>query len=232
DICVRYPKVDRDLLISGALLHDIGKVAELRYARSFDYSDEGKLLGHIVIGVEMVDEKVRLLPDFPRVKAILIKHLLLSHHGQYDYGSPKHHGQYDYGSPKRPKTLEAVVLNFLDDMDSKINGVQAHIEKEQQSETGWTGYHRMYDRYFFIGDQNSTADTNAVEQAQVLEPVVAPMEKSVVATTAKPEKKSQPRKNERQDSRQSTKHNSPLSSTLESQLSGLNLDLFGSKEEQ
>lgn len=221
DICVRYPKVDRDLLISGALLHDIGKVAELRYARSFDYSDEGKLLGHIVIGVEMVDEKVRLLPDFPRVKTILIKHLLLSHHGQYDYGSPK-----------RPKTLEAVVLNFLDDMDSKINGVQAHIEKEQQSETGWTGYHRMYDRYFFIGDQNSGADTNTVEQPQVLEPVVAPMEKSVVATTAKPEKKSQPRKNERQASRQTTKHNSPLSTTLEAQLSGLNLDLFGSKEEQ
>jgi len=213
DVCVRYPKIDRDLLISGALLHDIGKVAELRYARSFDYSDEGKLLGHIVIGVEMVEEKVRLLPDFPRVKAILIKHLLLSHHGQYDYGSPK-----------RPKTLEAVVLNFLDDMDSKINGVQAHIEKNQQSETGWTGYHRLYDRYFFIGDQNNAADTDAVEQPQLAEPVVVPQGKTVT--------KSQPRKNERQEGRQIKKHNNPLSSTLEAQLSGLNLDLFGSKEEQ
>lgn len=209
DVCGRYPKIDRDLLISGALLHDIGKVAELRYARSFDYSDEGKLLGHIVIGVEMVEEKVRLLPDFPRVKAILIKHLLLSHHGQYDYGSPK-----------RPKTLEAVVLNFLDDMDSKINGVQAHIDKGQQSESGWTGYHRLYDRYFFIGEQNSAADPDTVEQAQVSEPVVAPRPKA--------EKKSPSPKNERQ----ATRHNSPLSSTLEAQLSGLNLDLFGSKEEQ
>ncbi len=124
------------------------------------------------------------------------------------------------------------MLNFLDDMDSKINGVQAHIEKEQQSETGWTGYHRMYDRYFFIGDQNSDSETTTVDQDQVLEPAIAPMEKSVVAKMAKPEKKSQPRKNERKENRQTTKHNSPLSTTLEAQLSGLNLDLFGSKEEQ
>jgi len=209
DVCLRYPTIDRDLLICGALLHDIGKVAELRYARSFDYSDEGKLLGHIVIGVEMVDEKVRLLADFPRVKAMLIKHLLLSHHGQYDYGSPK-----------RPKTLEAVVLNFLDDMDSKINGVQAHIDKDQHSESGWTGYHRLYDRYFFIGEQQdeTTEDRTAVVGVETTD---AP-------APAQSEKKTQPSKKQRPASR----HNSPLSSTLEAQLSGLNLDLFGSKEEQ
>lgn len=226
DICPRYPKIDRDLLVSGALLHDIGKVAELRYARSFDYSDEGKLLGHIVIGVEMVEDKIRTLPEFPRMKRTLIKHLLLSHHGQYDYGSPK-----------RPKTLEAVVLNFLDDMDSKINGVQAHIEKEQHSETGWTGYHRLYDRYFFIGEgaENAALEPCDVSGAPKASPVPTPPVTTPVArapektTTAVEQQKPAPKS--RQNSRQSSHRNTPLSNSLEQQLSGLNLDLFGTKEE-
>jgi 3'-5' exoribonuclease len=132
--------LNRDLLVAGALLHDVGKVNELRFARSFEYTDIGKLLGHIVIGVEMVEEKVRAIPGFPRELAILLKHLLLSHHGQYEYGSPK-----------RPKTLEAVILNFIDDLDSKINGVRTHLDKEAASESSWTQYHRLYDRYFFKG---------------------------------------------------------------------------------
>lgn len=140
DICRRYPGLHRDLLMTGALLHDVGKISELRFERAFEYSDAGKLLGHIVIGVEMVEEKVRFIPDFPRELAILLKHLLLSHHGQYEYGSPK-----------RPKTLEAVVLNFIDDLDSKINGVRTHLEKDVAGESGWTQYHRLYDRYFFKG---------------------------------------------------------------------------------
>lgn len=138
DVSRRYPGVNRDLLVVGALLHDLGKVAELCYERTFDYTDEGKLLGHIVIGVEMLEEKVRQIPGFPRRTATLLKHLLLSHHGQYEYGSPK-----------RPKTLEAVILNFLDDLDSKINGVRTHIEREPDSPGNWTSYHRLYDRYFF-----------------------------------------------------------------------------------
>jgi 3'-5' exoribonuclease len=140
DICQRYPGLNRDLLVAGALLHDIGKVNELRYARSFEYTDAGKLLGHIVIGVEMIEEKLRGIPGFPRELAILLKHLLLSHHGQYEYGSPK-----------RPKTLEAVILNFIDDLDSKINGVRTHLDKEPDSDSSWTQYHRFYDRYFFKG---------------------------------------------------------------------------------
>jgi 3'-5' exoribonuclease len=78
---------------------------------------------------------------FPKELRMLLKHMLLSHHGQYDYGSPK-----------RPKTIEATVLNYLDDMDSKINGIQAHIAKENASTSRWTAYHRLYDRYFFKGN--------------------------------------------------------------------------------
>ena len=140
DVCRRYPDLNRDLLVVGALLHDIGKVAELRYQRSFEYTDAGKLIGHIVIGVEMVEEKIRELVNFPVDMAIHLKHLLLSHHGQYEYGSPK-----------RPKTMEAVILNFLDDLDSKINGLRTHIDREPDSESAWTQYHKHYDRYFFKG---------------------------------------------------------------------------------
>jgi 3'-5' exoribonuclease len=77
---------------------------------------------------------------------MLIKHLILSHHGQYDYGSPK-----------RPKTLEAIVLNFLDDLDSKINGVAAHMEREAESPSDWTSHHRLYDRYFYKGEKTAPA---------------------------------------------------------------------------
>ncbi len=140
DICGHYPDLNQDLLVVGALLHDVGKVAELRYQRSFEYTDAGKLLGHIVIGVELVEEKLRGVADFPQELAVHLKHLLLSHHGQYEFGSPK-----------RPKTMEAVILNFLDDLDSKINGVRTHIEREPDSDSAWTQYHRHYDRYFFKG---------------------------------------------------------------------------------
>jgi 3'-5' exoribonuclease len=133
-----YGNLNRDLLIVGALLHDVGKVREMTYVRSFDYTDEGKLLGHITIGVEMLQERIAALPGFPSELGMLLKHMLLSHHGQYDYGSPK-----------RPKTVEATILNYLDDLDSKINGIRTHIRKEPDNPSRWTSYHRLYDRYFF-----------------------------------------------------------------------------------
>ncbi|MBJ6749736.1 3'-5' exoribonuclease YhaM family protein [Geomonas anaerohicana] len=133
-----YQGLNRDLLVTGALLHDIGKVREMTYLRCFDYSDEGKLLGHITIGVEMLQERITQLPGFPVELAMLLKHMILSHHGQYEYGSPK-----------RPKTLEATILNYLDDLDSKINGIRTHIRKEPDNPSRWTSYHRLYDRYFF-----------------------------------------------------------------------------------
>ena len=133
-----YPGVNRDLLVAGALLHDVGKVREMSYSRSFDYTDEGKLLGHISIGVEMVQEKIAVIGGIPPQLSMLLKHMLLSHHGQYEFGSPK-----------RPKTVEATILNYLDDLDSKINGIRSHIGREMDGGSRWTSYHRLYDRYFF-----------------------------------------------------------------------------------
>jgi 3'-5' exoribonuclease len=133
-----YPELDRDLLMAGALLHDVGKIKEMTYLRSFDYTDEGKLLGHITIGVEMVGTKIAAIEGFPLEQSMLLKHMLLSHHGQYEFGSPK-----------RPKTIEATVLNYLDDLDSKINGIRTHMRKEPVSTSRWTAYHRLYDRYFY-----------------------------------------------------------------------------------
>jgi 3'-5' exoribonuclease len=133
-----YPDLNRDLLVTGALLHDVGKVREMTYLRSFDYTDEGKLLGHISIGVEMVHERIVRIGDFPDELSMLLKHMILAHHGQYEYGSPK-----------RPKTIEATVLNYLDDLDSKINGIRTHMRKETASQARWTVYHRLYDRYFY-----------------------------------------------------------------------------------
>lgn len=142
NVCAHYNSdkkiVNRDLLITGAILHDIGKTKELSYSRSFGYTDEGRLLGHITIGVEIVEEKIRKIKDFPQQLSMLIKHMILSHHGQYEYGSPK-----------RPKTMEATILSYLDDLDAKVNSVQAFIEKERNSETNWTSYHRLFERNIY-----------------------------------------------------------------------------------
>jgi 3'-5' exoribonuclease len=152
-----YENLDRDLLVAGALLHDVGKVREMTYCRSFDYTDEGKLLGHITIGVEMVHERIIALPGFPPELAMLLKHMLLSHHGQYEYGSPK-----------RPKTVEATILSYLDDLDSKINGIRTHIRKEGEMQGSWTSYHRLYDRYYYL-DGREGAAAEAIAQPAAAE---------------------------------------------------------------
>jgi 3'-5' exoribonuclease len=134
-----YDGLNLDLLLTASILHDLGKVDELSYHRSFDYSDEGRLLGHIVLGIERVEDKIRLLPDFPKDLSTLLKHFLLSHHGQYHWGSPK-----------RPMTLEAVMLHFLDDMDAKINGIQQFIKKQVPEGSKWSTYHRTFEQYFYV----------------------------------------------------------------------------------
>jgi 3'-5' exoribonuclease len=154
-----YAPLNRDLLIVGALLHDIGKVREMVYLRSFDYTDEGKLIGHITIGVEMIQEKIIAIPGFPPETSILLKHMMLSHHGQYEYGSPK-----------RPKTIEATILNYLDDLDAKINGIRTHIGKEPESQSRWSSYHKLYDRYFYKDSPDNGQEALAVAPEPESEP--------------------------------------------------------------
>lgn len=218
DICRRYAGVNRDLLVAGALLHDLGKTEELCFERTFDYTDEGKLLGHIVIGVEMVEEKIRQMPGFPRQLAMLLKHLLLSHHGQYEYGSPK-----------RPKTLEAIILNYLDDLDSKINGVRTHFEKEPDNAGSWTSYHRLYDRYFYKGE--------AAEPVALPGPApvfVASASSVVTPALADPsEAAARPARDlPRHDQRPDLAKKKGFGFTLGDQLRGKSLDLFTAEDEK
>jgi 3'-5' exoribonuclease len=135
-----YEGINHDLLLAGGVLHDIAKVRELSYERSFDYTDEGRLVGHIVMGVEMVDKEIARIEGFPIELAMLMKHLLLSHHGQYEWGSPT-----------RPMTLEAQMLHHLDDLDAKVNGIKEFMNKVEGG-SRWTDYHRMFERFFYVGE--------------------------------------------------------------------------------
>lgn len=138
-----YPQLDRDLLITASFLHDIGKVREYSCDLHIDYTDEGRLLGHLVLGVAMVDEKLRDMRSFPHDLALKLRHMILSHHGEYEFGSPK-----------RPKFLEAFALHLLDDLDAKINGLGRFMEKDRQ-DGSWTDYNRLFDRYFLKGEIRS-----------------------------------------------------------------------------
>jgi 3'-5' exoribonuclease len=138
-----YRGIDIDLLLIGGFLHDIGKVYEFSFERAVDYTDAGQLLGHLVMEVEMVNEKIATIADFPEDLALRIKHILVSHHGAYEFGSPK-----------LPQTLEAVVLHALDDLDGKIQAIQSLREKEPGSR--WTVFHRAYGRSFY---RNSTGES-------------------------------------------------------------------------
>lgn len=140
--------LDRDLLFLGGFFHDIGKLWELSYDRVTDYTTEGRLIGHLVMGAELVEKKVRELEaqpgrlpgPFPEEKRLLVKHVILAHHGLLEYGSPK-----------RPKCLEALIVHYIDDLDSKVNAIKCFIEQDQ-TPGRWTGLNRMYERYFFKPD--------------------------------------------------------------------------------
>ena len=121
--------MNRDLLLTGAFLHDIGKIHELAYQRSISYTTKGQLLGHMIIELEMLHEKLSHIPGFPDELKILIEHLIISHHGQYEFGSPK-----------LPMFPEALMLHYLDDLDSKMESMRAQFERESELETAWTSY--------------------------------------------------------------------------------------------
>jgi 3'-5' exoribonuclease len=128
-VCRNYPQVNRDLLLTGAFLHDIGKIHELAYNRTFSYTTRGQLLGHMIIELEMLSAKVKELPGFPDDLRLLLEHLVISHHGHYEFGSPK-----------LPMFPEALMLHYLDDLDSKMESMRAHFEREAALDSPWTGY--------------------------------------------------------------------------------------------
>jgi 3'-5' exoribonuclease len=130
-----YAHIDLDLVKTGVVLHDIGKIHELTYGRSFGYSSEGQLLGHITIGLRMLDQKFALLPDFPPRLRLLVEHLILSHHGQYEFGSPK-----------LPMFAEAILLHYLDDLDSKLENIRATVAADRLSGEEWTRYSPSLER--------------------------------------------------------------------------------------
>jgi 3'-5' exoribonuclease len=120
-----YPEVNRDLLLTGVVLHDIGKLRELRWGTSFDYTMEGQLLGHITIGIGMIEQKIVAIPNFPAAKRLLVEHLVLSHHGEYEYGSPK-----------LPMTAEAVLLHYMDNLDAKMQTVRSELARAEAAGRG------------------------------------------------------------------------------------------------
>lgn len=130
--CSVYPILKRDLLLAAAMLHDIGKTKEISPFPENDYTDDGQLLGHIVIGSEMISEKIREIPGFPPVLAAEIKHCILAHHGKYEFGSPK-----------IPALIEALALNYADDTDAKIQTFSEILNGTQ--EQGWLGYNRLFE---------------------------------------------------------------------------------------
>ena len=130
-----YADIDFDLLLAGVILHDIGKIYELSYARGFSYTTEGQLLGHITIGLRIVEEKLRQVPGFPGTLRDLLIHMILSHHGELAFGSPK-----------VPLFAEAMLLHQLDNLDSKMECIRGLIDKDRLVDGVWTGYSAPLDR--------------------------------------------------------------------------------------
>jgi 3'-5' exoribonuclease len=145
-----YPELDRDLLLTGIFLHDLGKVRELSYGRVFSYTDEGQLVGHLVIGVEMLNEKAARVPDltgepFPAELLLRLKHMIVSHHGTLEFGSPR-----------LPMTPEAIALHYLDNLDAKVHTFARDIREDRNQASAWTPFNQSLQRRLFKGGANGS----------------------------------------------------------------------------
>ncbi len=137
-LTTHYEDLDADLLIAMAMLHDIGKIRELDFSPSIEYTEEGNLLGHIILGIQMVDEKMQQIPGFPPELRILIEHMILSHHGQSEWGSPR-----------PPMFLEAEILHRADDLDVKVDIIRRTLAEDRDSQSPWTAYQRALERILY-----------------------------------------------------------------------------------
>ena len=143
-----YPSINPDLLTAGIFLHDLGKVRELGYESTFVYTDEGQLIGHLIIGIEMLNEKIQQLTQqgdqVDEETVLRLKHMIASHHGSYEFGSPK-----------LPMTPEAIALHHLDNLDAKVNEYAAIIEADPNKKSHWTPYNPRSNRKLFKGISES-----------------------------------------------------------------------------
>jgi 3'-5' exoribonuclease len=149
-----YPELDSDLLLTGALLHGVGKVREYSWAQEIEYTDEGRLIGHIVLSAEMVAAAVAALPDFPTELGLRVRHMLVSQHGRYEWGSPR-----------RPQTLEAIALHHIQDLSAQLNRFSGLLKSRRTSGQSWTEYDRLLGRQLYAGpeDEPANEDTERVE---------------------------------------------------------------------
>ena len=174
-VCRNYPSVNRDLVLTGAFLHDIGKIHELSYARSFGYTTSGQLLGHMIIELEMLHQKLAAFPDFPPQLKILIEHMIISHHGQYEFGSPK-----------LPMFPEALLLHYMDDLDSKMEAMRAQFARDL-SDSDWTAYNPSLGRPLLNTAKYLAAKPQAQPaRASVQEPEPAPKADAAAASSVEP----------------------------------------------
>ncbi len=150
-LATHYEGLDLDLLLVGAVFHDIGKIWELDFEGSVSYTDAGKLVGHLVMGSELIEKKATQIKGFPDELKNICKHLVLSHHGKYEYGSPK-----------LPQLLEAVIVGYIDDLDSKIAALQTFLASEKSRGESWTGFNSVFERYFFIPNSISQIYDNSM----------------------------------------------------------------------
>lgn len=144
-----YDLVDRDLLITGALLHDIGKVGSYSVGGFFDYTDEGRLLGHIVSGDELIDRKIQKVADFPKDLTLKLKHLILSHQGQLEQASPV-----------VPQTIEAIILHYADELDAKADAFTHIIKTQKIKGKKWSDWVNLINRYIYLGEDEDREDKN------------------------------------------------------------------------
>ncbi len=157
-ISTLYPAIDRDLLLAGALLHDLGKIEELTYeSYPFGYSSRGRLVGHLVIGAEAIREKATVIPEFPPELLERLQHLILSHHGRHEFGSPT-----------LPMIQEAFILHLLDDLDAKVNYFAKLSRQTEQPGYQWSEYQRHLERFLYFRGHNSA-------EAQPVVPLAAPL---------------------------------------------------------
>ena len=183
-----YNFVDLDLLLTGAVLHDIGKIAELTYERSFGYSAEGQLLGHIVIGLRLLNEKLQRFPDFPAKLRVLVEHMIVSHHGELEFGSPK-----------VPLFPEALLLHHLDNLDSKMECMRSMIARDRHVEGCWTGF-------------NPSLERAVLKKARYLEE--APVDQVVRAEITEPATPLPPEPPDAQPAPQHQEHHPPLTTSV------------------